>query len=53
LIDLIKLLLIDLKTSKRFEKKSDNGFVDCGLVNRSYEGIAKKGRKEGRKDRLI
>jgi hypothetical protein len=27
----IKLLLIDLKTSKRFEKKSNNGFVDCGL----------------------
>jgi hypothetical protein len=43
--------LIDLKTSKRFEKKSNNGFVDYGLWivdDLSYDSIA----KEGRKDRL-
>jgi hypothetical protein len=39
--------LIDLKTSKRFEKKNNNGFRMWIVDDLSYDSIAKKGRKEG------
>ena len=44
------------KDSKWFEKKSNNGFVDCGLwivVNLSYNSIAKEGRKDRLKLKMV